>query len=53
METLFKDLRYGLRGLLKRKGFCGDRSAHACAWHWREHGDLYARQCSDAEVASG
>src|SRR4029434_8789873 len=21
METLFKDLRYGLRGLLKRKGF--------------------------------
>jgi predicted lysophospholipase L1 biosynthesis ABC-type transport system permease subunit len=52
METLIKDIRYGVRGLLKRKGFCCDCRANPRPRNWGQYRNLHARQRSDVEIAS-
>ena len=52
METLIKDIRYGIRGLLKRPGFTVIALHHARAWYRREYRDLQCRQCRLAAAAA-
>ena len=44
MESILKDIRYGLRGLIEASELHCDRCHHACPGNWREYSDLQCRQ---------
>ncbi len=50
METLWQDLRYGLRTLLKHRGFTAVAVPHARARHRRDHRHFQCRQCRGLEA---
>ena len=40
MNSLFSDISYGIRSLLKRPGLHRDRGCHPRSRYWREYGDF-------------
>jgi len=51
LETLMQGVRYGLRILRKKSGFCADGYIDARAWRWRERVRLQRRERDSAEGA--
>ena len=49
MDSIIKDIRYGLRSLLKRPAFTAVAVITIASWHWSEHRDL---QCHQRRVAA-
>jgi hypothetical protein len=46
MHTLWQDLRYGLRILLKQPGFAVVVIINTGCWHWIKFGNLQRGHCS-------